>query len=157
MEERKGEYCEQGFLPVPLLISASCSSSGKQEQQWPRTPRRCPHEALQVCYRIKSFYLLVFICIFFFKKCGLGQCSKTTVTQTGGRNDRTERPRRRAKGHLRKNTYQKDVGVFACYEQIKRGFFFSSLLIMLCFIPVSFCVVLNFDFFSGCHFAFAGF
>lgn len=27
MEERKGEFCEQGFLPVPLLISASCSSS----------------------------------------------------------------------------------------------------------------------------------
>lgn len=23
MEERKGEYSEQGFLPVPLLISAS--------------------------------------------------------------------------------------------------------------------------------------
>lgn len=90
---------------------------------------------------------------FFFLKCGLGQCSKTTVTQTGGRNDRTERPRRRAKGHLRKNTYQNTV--FACYEQIKR--FFSSLLIMLCFISVSFCVVLNFDFFSGCHFAFAGF
>lgn len=132
MEERKGEFCEQGFLPVPLLISASCSSSGKQEQQWPLTPRRCPHEALLVCYRIKSFYLLVFICIFF-KKCGLGQCSKTTVTQAGGRNDRTGRPRRRAKGHLRKNTYQKDVEVFACYEQIKRlRFFFFQVCSSCC-------------------------
>lgn len=102
---------------------------GKQEQRRALTPRRRPHEALLVGYSIKSFYLLVFICIFFFfKKCGLGQCSKTTVTQTGGRSGRTERPRRRAKGHLRKNTYQKDVGVFACYEQIKRLRFFFFFL-----------------------------
>lgn len=71
MEDQKGEYGEQGFLPVPLFISASCFSSfsarhkgDKQEQQWPPARQQCPQEALVVSGRIKSFYLLVFVCVF---------------------------------------------------------------------------------------------
>lgn len=126
MEERKGEFCEQGFLPVPLLISASCSSSAANRSSNGRS--RLAVVLVRPYWLVTVSSLSIYWCsyAFFFKKkkCGLGQCSKTTVTRTGGRNDRTERPRRRAKGHLRKNTYQKDVGVFACYEQVKRLRFF---------------------------------
>lgn len=60
------------YLRLFFLIRFSARHKrGKQEQQWPPARHQCPHEALLVCYRIKSFYLLVFYA--FLIMCGLGQ------------------------------------------------------------------------------------
>lgn len=93
--------------------------------------------------------------------CGLGQCSKTTVTQTGGTNGRAERPRRRATCHFRKIHIREMLKSLLAMNRLKdcvllefaRHVAFYLRVILRC----SEFGLVDFVFFSGCHFAFAGF
>lgn len=107
MEEQKGKYGEQGFLPVPLFISASCFSSVSLRST--NATNRNSNGRLRITNVLVRPYwfvtvssLSIYWCSYaFLIMCGLGQCSKTTVTQTEGRNDPTERRHQRANSHFR--------------------------------------------------------
>lgn len=120
------------YLRLLFLIRFSARHKpGKQEQRWSPARPQCPHEALLVCSRIKSFYLLAFVCVFnvvWFRPVISNNCDS----------DRRQNRHchQRANGHL--ESYISESCQSICLAQIKRLLSFRGVLIMLCFISVSF-------------------